>query len=263
MSNPQIVDSAQRKPGGDLLTGESTGPFLDTGIDIGSGRGSYGNRIYLSIRHLEPLVDQLGWLSKDKADTLKAEVEYLKERNAHLEAVEDQYHSLIHLVSPHIPPRVVEKEVIREVPRDMTEDEVRVYVRKHGAELLREQHKTRDEQYRATYTGHGYLSGDRTLRKKAKPAEIAPEELSIEGSSEGSETKQYEPATYPLHGQTIVLDDLLKMATKKVLEVVEGNDEEFVEAVVIREYELADIKGNPHPRKGLIEALGYEFEETS
>lgn len=253
MPTPRIVQSASKRPGGDFLTGDPAGPFLDLRVAVGDRNARRGDHIYLSLKHLASPLREIGWLTDEDAATLRAEVAEARARTEHLEAVEERYHELLTLLTPYLPVQEREVEVIREVPREMTEDEMRAYVRRHAASLIREEAKQGEEKYRATYAGHGYLSGENPKKKRVKRPDT-------EAPSEDKVVEGIDPVVIEEHGQEVNIDDLLAKPTKTVLAVCEGRSEEFADRVVEREFALGDIKGHPHPRKGLIEGLGYDFD---
>lgn len=57
----QVVDQAIRNPGTCLLTQTPTGPFIDTGLDLGLGdRGAFRGRVYLSVDAVREMAEQFG-----------------------------------------------------------------------------------------------------------------------------------------------------------------------------------------------------------
>lgn len=277
--NVQIVQTAQHRPGGDLITGDPTGPFLDLGLTLGAGKARKNDRIYLALKHLAPVLRDEGWLTKEDAEEMVDELGRLRAENERLLQTEAKLDRVLEAVAEFYEPEVVEREVIREVARKPTEGELRAYVRKNRTDLLRTQDRASDERYRETYKGHGYLSDDRTPSKPLPGVSSEPQKDGAGDPTEpvnkldagdnrvstSEERREVQPDNvvthFQLEGQTVNLDEVLAGSVKDVIAYADGHGEDFKEALVEREYALGELGKGSHPRKGVVEGLGYEWDE--
>lgn len=274
MPEAKIVQTAQKQPGGDFLTGEGSGPFLDTGLKVGRGKARYGHHIYLSLKHLAPVLREEGWQTAEDVEELTERLDALQAQVDELEPKADAYEQLVEALQDHVEPRVEEREKVVTKERDPTEKEIERYISANRRTLRSKLERVSgsDDHYEAVYAGHGYVSGERTPRvtpttAKSEPAgpepvnKVDPADNRLTTSAEHDEGyPDNEPSVYELQGQPVKLDDVLNGNTKEILAFAEGHPEDFLEALAAREYELGELKGKPHPRKGVIEGLGYEFE---
>lgn len=269
----QIVQTAQHRPGGDLITGDPAGPFLDLGLTLGAGKARKNDRIYLSLKHIAPVLRDEGWLTAEDVEELVDEVGRLRAENERLTEADAKLDAVLEAVSQFFEPEVVEREVIREVPRKPTEGELRAYVRKNRTDLLRTQDRESDERYRETYKGHGYVAGDRTPSKplpgvSSEPVKdespTATDDTRVPTTEERDENRPENVVShFELEGQTVNLDDVLGGSIKEVIAYADGHGDEFKEALVEREYALGEMGKGAHPRKGVIEGLGYVWDEEA
>lgn len=269
MPQAKIVQTAQRRPGGDFLTGDSRGPFLDTGVDLGHGKGRYGNRIYLSLKHLAPILREEGWLTVEDVEDAVEELGQLRVEVERLREIKLSYDALVGELARHVEPRVVERPLTKEVTRPPTEEELTAHVLQHRRDLLKIQDLGSDARYAAVYKGHGYLGGEKVGKPPRDASKVVegttedqvPDVRAPSAEDEDTDTPGISSATFELQGQQVSLDEVLAGNVKEVINYAAGHPDEFKEALVMREYELGDLKGKPYPRKGVIEGLGYEFED--
>lgn len=274
MPEAKIVQTAQHRPGGDFLTGEDRGPFLDTGLSVGRGKARYGHHIYLSLKHLAPVLRDEGWLTPEDVEDLVERLEALQEQVDELQPKVIAYQNLVETLQEHVEPRVEVREKVVAKQRAPTDEEIEQFISANRSRLLNriETVAGSEDHYRLVYAGHGYLSGERTPRVtpttvKSEPAGPEPVNKADPDDNRLLTTAEHDaaypandPSVYELQGQAVRLDEVLKGNTKEILAFAEGHPDDFHEALVTREYELGELKGRPHPRKGVIEGLGYEFE---
>lgn len=246
----KITETARLRPGKCVLSGDTQGPFLDTGRDI----QRYG-RVYISMKWLHPLISEYGYLSIKEAESLTEERSKLLEENESLETIADKFHELIDTLTPYLPkPKttVVEKPV--RVERAPTDEEIEAWISVHGAEhpVVRKaqtMEKGSTEEWNKLYR-------DNAARRKPNPSNVPAPKLSKEDPPRTDE----ETSTFELMGTEIDLDEVLSENIKTILTYCEEKPDEFIEALVTRELQIAK-RVSRQPRKGLLDPLGYWDED--
>lgn len=253
----RIVNTAQRSPGKCAISGDSSGPFIDTGKDV----KRYG-RIYLSIKFFDEPLRELGYIGPEETSRLSSEIKSALTENVELQGFKEKYEELIEAMLPYVPvpaPKTV--EVKKVVPRDPSDTEVEEWIKKHGnnhpaikAAIGMEKGSTEEwfSLYRDKHDKPEKLVT--TKEQQALNTEKAQEEQ-VPGNDEGGPDK-----FFTLMDQEVDLDKLLKEPAKTVVSVAEGKPDEFVEALVRREWYIAETK-KKSPRKSVLLPLDYWDEE--
>ena len=252
----QVVKAARFAPGKCAISGDTTGPFLDTGKSV---RG-YG-RIYLSFRFLDEQLRNAGYIKQEEVSELREHNDSLQEQNEKLQEKAEDFDALVASVSEHLPtpePKVQEVTVTKE--RTPTDDEIARWIEKSGGNhpVVRrakapEQGST--EEWERLY-GHRRDRPGKT--RKEHKQEILDD---MSGTENTATTPEEDPsATFELHEQNIDLDEVLGQNVSDIQAYAEGKGEDFAAALVTREYHLAE-KNNRKVRKGVLAPLGYWDEE--
>ena len=247
-----ITPTAKFRPGKCAISGDTQGPFFDTGILI----PRFG-RLYLSIPHLKLRLNEHGLLDTEEVASLKAVLESRDITIKELEETEADYKELLRLISKYLPdqePEVIEKRV--DVARKPTDVEVEDWIRRHGAKhpaVLKAKtvEKGRSEEWDMLYRPKPGVSNPEPVEEPEAPKEPEP-------VSTASDNKMCEHL-----GQEIDLDEVLKLNISEIVEdYAVGKGEEFEAALVAREWYRAEVEGRK-VRKGLLSAFGYWDEETN
>lgn len=253
----KVVETARLRPGKCAITGDTTGPFLDTGKNV----PRFG-RVYLSVRGLTDSLRDFGFLAPDESESIREDNERLQDEVRRLTAIEDDYRTLIDAVAPHIevePQVIVEKDTKVRAPND---EEIEAWIKERGGAhpavvAARPLEKGSPEEWRALYgdtpPGHPQFSKPPTAgRESTQPQELANRDAQ-EVIEVGSHTN-----VVTIHDQEVDLNKVLDQKIDDVLDWAEGHDDDVHESLYHAEYTLAKEK-NRDPRKGVIEGLGYEY----
>lgn len=236
MSAPQIVQSAQAAPGTCILSGDNEGPFIDTGRTI-----RRHGRVYLSLKHLGPLLRANGWLTTEEAADLHVEARNEARKARELSERVRKLDDLIEAIKPFVPaPEPVTNTVVQREPRDITDSDVQDFL---------ERNPTFIEQYRPAPKGSTAEWNKLYRNKPASKAAPAPVEdpESPAGDASGGE----EPAaTFEVHGQEVNLDDVLSHKVAEITDFAEGH-EGLAHALAVREEWRAKQAGR-EPRKTVL-----------
>jgi len=241
----KIVPTARLRPGKCVLSGDTQGPFLDTGNNL----PRYG-QVYISIKWLKPALVDSGIILEEDGTELKAKLEALESERAKLLEEVEEYRNLISVIEPHLPKpptEVVERKVIH--LRAPTDEEIEKWIAENGAT----HHVVRNAQAPEKGSSEEWQKLYNT--KKDKPVtdddlEQLSQELSKELEPSGP-TKVVE-----LFGQQLDLDKILSENTKTIADFCQEKPDSFIEALVRREFYLAEVKSKD-PRKGVLEPLGF------
>lgn len=245
-----VTPTAKFRPGRCAISGDTQGPFFDTGIII----PRYG-RVYISIPHLKLRLDEHGLLDTDQVTKLKAEIAAQSEKIDELQVKADEFKELLRLVDKYMPerePEVVEKPVYKY--RKPSDEEIEDWIKKNGADHpavvgAKKVEPGSTEEWNMLYRD-----------KKLVPVSVPdPKDTVVEE----------EPETVSIHrddkmfeylGQDIDLDLVLQLNVDEVIKYADGKGEEFEAALVSREYYKSEVEGRKL-RKGLLKAFGYWDEE--
>jgi hypothetical protein len=238
----EIVPTAKYRPGKCIFTGNTQGPFVDTGKTI----PRYG-RIYISVTSLHMFADPFGLISKDKVAELVEENGRLHAEVERLANVDSDMADLIETLSSYLPkpePVIEEKRTV--VTREPTDEEIQKWVEEKGGNhpavlKARTPEKGSTEEWQALYGN----------KKKPEQTKAPEPEPTPEVVDEGP------PSIVTLFGQSVDLDKLLRENVKTIVDFCESKPDEFVEALVERE----TWKSKDKPRVSLLAGLGYETEE--
>lgn len=238
-----IVPTARWAPGKCIITGDTQGPFLDTKRRI----PRYG-AVYISVKAIHQLAEEFGFATGEQVEEMRELIGLQTETIKELSKVKDSFNDLVEAVSEYLPtpePEIVEKQVT--TVREPTDEEIEVWIQTRGGnnpvvQSARTLEKGSSEEWQALYGN----------KPKAVVAPKVEEEEEVPTLDEGP------PSTYSIFDQEVDLDAVLKQSIKDVLSYAEGKDDEFIAALVRREFFLT----KDDPRKGLLTELGYWDEET-
>lgn len=244
-----VTPTAKFRPGKCAISGDTQGPFFDTGIII----PRFG-RIYLSIPHLKLRLAEHKMLDSDEVVKLKGEIASQSEKLDQLQKTADEFKELLRLVDKYMPdrePQVVEKRV--KVYRTPTDEEVEHWIKRYGADhpavtSAKKVEKGSTEEWFQLYG-----------KKKDTPTPVAVEEKPAKEPEQTS--AQPDNKMFEYLGQEIDLDAVLQLNVSDVTKYAEGKGEEFEAALVSREWYRSEVEGRKI-RKGLLKAFGYWDEDT-
>lgn len=242
----RIVNTATRRPGKCALSGDNSGPFIDTGKDI----RRYG-RVYLSIKFFDEPLRQLGYIGPDETKKLETELDTQENYIRNLVEKERTLEQLVEAVSPYIPnpePEIV--KVKERVTRDPTNDEIAQWIKENGADNPVVQEASRVEKGSTEEWNRLYRDNHAKYDTDSTNVEVKEEPEIVEVDNEGP------PKVYTLMDQEINIDDILVENIGTINIFLEEKDEEFIAAVIRREYYLAE-KNSREVRKGILKANGY------
>lgn len=251
----KVVETAKLRPGKCAITGDTKGPFIDTKVKI----NRYGT-LYLSLRGLETILRDHGYLSPEETESLREDNDRLQEEVRRLSEVESDHLQLVDAVREYIEPEVREVTVTNEVLRAPNDEEIEEWIANKGADSLAVQRAKRvekgsPEEWRALYGD--VPPGHPDFRK----APHAGSEQTVTDVAEGTTLDlTTDTNIVVVHDQEVDLNSVLDQNVGDVLAWAEGHDESVKEALVQAEFDLAESKGRD-PRKGVIEGLGYELPE--
>lgn len=265
MPEMHIVDKPKAAPGRCLVSSDGRGPMLDTGKDI----RRYG-RVYLALDALRRPLEASGWLNPEHAEELRNSEAKARREADQVKEYADAYHDLVSRLAeavgdllPAPEPEAVTETV--ETTRAPTEDEIEEWLDNHPDHRLLRRRRPLEP---GSQEEHSRLYGSPIDRRKQdhsrnlarKRAEDKKTQQSADPTIEQNHGPVQEQKHIDLHGQTVNVDELLSEKVSTITSFCEGQPQEFREAVVNRELELADEAGRK-ARKGVIEGLGFEFVE--
>lgn len=245
----RIVDTASRRPGKCALSGDNSGPFIDTGKDI----KRYG-RVYLSVKFFDEPLRNLGYIGPKETEKLKADKESLIELNTFLTSRSDHLEDLLNAVTPYIPEPEPKTVIVKErITRDPTDEEIAKWIKENGADnpVVREAsrvEKGSTEEWMRLYGEGKHASYEKPIVEVAEEVEII--QVDNEGPSKN----------YTLMDQELNLDTILSENVNVINTFLEGKEEDLVAAVIRREWYLSE-KNDREVRKGILAKQGYWDEE--
>ena len=248
MAKVRVVPTAQQRPGKCAVSGDTQGPFLDTGVTV----PRYG-RVYLSIPWVKVRLNDAGELDTEAIKAFKKEIADQRTTIKSLEVVREAYNQFVEVVTPYIDVEPEVQVVEKTVTATPTEEQIGEWIAKNGAASITVQKAKlvepgSSEEWFGIYGPTGPV---KTQDKKPETEAVAdPSPTEDEGPS----------STYELFGQSVNLDEVLGLNVKEVAEFCEEKDEDFKASLVLREFYLAQ-KGERHVRKGVLEPLGYWDKE--
>lgn len=265
MPEMHIIDKPKAAPGRCLVSSDGRGPMLDTGKDI----RRYG-RVYLALDALRRPLEANGWLNPEHAEELRNSEKAAREKAELLQDRADDYEDLLQRLAdavgdllPKAEPQVVTKT--EEITRPPTHEEIEDWLDKNPDHPILRRRRPLEP---GSQEEHSKLYGSPIDRRKQdhsrnlarKRAEDTKAKQSADPTIEQNHGPVQEQKHVDLHGQTVNVDELLSEKVSTVIAFCDGQPQEFREAVVNRELELADEAGRK-ARKGVIEGLGFEFVE--
>lgn len=254
MARTGVVKNAKFGPGKCAISGDTKGPFLDTGQNV----ARYG-RIYLSFKWLDEHLRTAGYLKEEDVADLKESFEQLSEENTELESKAETFDSLIEAISGYLPeqePEVVEQPVVRH--REPTDDEIEDWIKRKGANhpavrAAQPYEAGSSEEWEALY-------GHRRERKPKTRKELKQEQIT-DNEAQDVQTADDGPSRFiELHEQTVDLDEVLAQSVKDVTAYAENKSDDFKLSLAKREHFLAK-KNSRNVRKGVLLPLGYWDED--
>jgi hypothetical protein len=258
-----VVPTAKFAPGKCAVSGDTQGPFIDTGAVI----PRYG-RIYLSIPHIKLRLAEHKLLDTDEVTELKEGITEQSETIKKLREVEADFEGLISVMSQYVPAKekVVERKVV--VERKPTDEEIEKWIRKFGADhpaVVRSKRveKGSPEEWDMLYRNQS----EDTKTEQAYPGSEQPydkEDVPYGDAETASEYVVPVPVSQLFNhlGQNIDLDEVLSLNTKEVLEYAEGKGDYFEACLAAREIHLGETEGR-NPRKNLLSKLGFWDDESN
>lgn len=256
----KVVPTAKMRPGKCAITGDTTGPFIDTKVKI----ARYGT-LYLSIRGLADVLRPQGFLSPEETEALREDNDRLQEEVRRLTEIENDYHTLVDSVSRHIEVEPEIREVKQVTERAPTDDEIEDWIERKGGDhpaviRARPYEKGSSEEWRELYgdipPGHPEFSKAPATSNRATLAQ----ELASKDAGSVVQVTKTGTRVVEIHEQDVDLYQVLDQNVNDVMAWAEGHDENVQEMLIDAEYVRAKEQ-NRNPRKSLIEGLGYEYEE--
>ena len=255
MPAPDVTNTARHRPGKCAISGDTQGPFIDTKRDI----PRFG-RIYLSLSHLDNVLRKNGYLKQEDVEEIREQNGQYQAEIQRLTDIELDFNSLREIMKDYIPdpePEVIEREV--KVPRAPTDEEIEEWIKTRGGDheavrTAKAPEKGSSEEWFSIY-------GDpREQQKTSSPVEkAAPGTTALERESE-DENDDGPPKVVEFYEQNVDLDKILSENVGTIAEFLDGKPEDFVEAVVRREFYLAEMMER-EPRKGVLSPFGYWGED--
>lgn len=252
----KVVETAKFRPGKCAITGDTTGPFIDTKVKI----PRYGT-LYLSLTGLQTILRDHGYLSPEETEALREDNDRLQEEVRRLTEVEDSHTELVDAVRPYIETEVEEVTVTNEVLRAPNDEEIEEWIRTKGADhpaiqKAKRVEKGSPEEWSALY---GDTPPGHPDFRKAPHAGV---EQTVTTVAEGTTLDlTTDTNVITVHDQEVDLNTVLDQNVGDVVAWAEGHDDSVKEALVQAELDLAEQKGR-EPRKGVIEGLGFEMPES-
>lgn len=238
---PTIVEHPQAAPGVCFLSGDNEGKMIDTGRSV-QGTG----RIYLSLKHLGPLLRANGWTDQDDSAGLLYENECLERAADELQGEVLKFRRLLEVIQEFVPePEPVERQVLKVEVREPTDEDVAKWVRDHPHAIERFKPAVRGsiDQWNEIYRPDAVKSS-----RKAALALVEQEAPPTSDSSEGEAPAAPDPAAAPPRlfeeqGTELDLDDVLSHNVQTIEAFAEGHSQGFREALAARERWLAGQPG--------------------
>lgn len=248
----EVVETARLRPGHCVLSGETQGPFIDTGKNV----PRYG-RVYISLKWLEQPLREIDYLTPDKAEDLVERNEELESEVSRLREIESDHQTLIENIQQYVPaPEPEVKEVTVTKYRKPSDEEIEDWIEKFGGNHPAVRHARPPE--KGSYEEWSRLYGDKGPQPQVQTAETLEDE--VEETEEPEEVDNGPDRVVKVHDQNVDLDEVLAENVGDVIAFAEGKGEEFEEALVRREHFLAE-KNDRDPRKGVLAPLGYWDDE--
>lgn len=250
----KVTETARRRPGKCALSGETQGPFLDTGQTV----PRYG-RVYISLKWLEQPLRELGYLKKTDVEELTEENKSLQSEVERLQEVEDAHRELVDSVTPYLPtPEPEVREVKVKVERKPTDEEIAKWIEKNGGDHPVVRNARRVE--KGSYEEWSGLYGESGPQPSPRTPEPDSDEDSEEGETSTDASDEGPAKVVTVFDQDVDLDKVLAQNVGDVVSFTEGKGEEFEAALVRREYFIAE-RDERSVRKGVLEPLGYWDDE--
>lgn len=242
MPELRIIQHAQAAPGVCALSGDNEGPFIDTGRNV----RQLGGRVYISLKHLGPLLRSAGWRTEEDTRDLREEVASLAEDVQRLTEVARSHDRLVEAIAPFAPtPAPVERQVVRTEVRDPSDEDIARWVREHPALLkqLQPAEKGSSEEWNALY---------RKPAREADPVTVEPEAPpTSDGGADGDPAGP--PSKVEVLGTTVDLDEVLSLSVDDVLDYAEGHL--ALAAPLLEREEFLRARQGKEPRKTLVRGL--------
>lgn len=265
MPEMRVVDKPKTAPGRCLVSSDARGPMLDTGRDV----RRYG-RVYIALDALRRPLEANGWLNPENAQKLRDSEKAAREKAELLQDRADDYEDLLQRLAdavgdflPQPEPEVVTKT--REIPRNPTEGEIEDWLERHPDHPMLKRRRplepgSQEEHSRLYGSPYDRRRQDHSRNLARKRAENTKAQQAVDPTIEQDHGPSEEQKHVELHGQNVNVDELLSEKVSTIVSFCNGQPQEFREAVVNRELELAD-KASRKARKGVVEGLGFEFVE--
>lgn len=203
-----VVPTALLAPGACFISGDPNGPFIDTNVSV-PGRG----RIYLSLKHIGPLMREAGWVPEAEVADLLATVEEFDNATTALNAEAQGFRNIVAALEPLLP----KPEPVVEQVAAFKDAEV-------GAENKALQSEINDLRQALDATAAELLDA----QAAAPPAPTSEGSAQVEPGAAATSL----PETIEVKGQPVDLQALLAESVKTIVSVVEGWPDEAINAVL-------------------------------
>lgn len=247
MSVPSIVEHAQAAPGVCFISGDNEGPFIDTGRTV-----RRVGRIYLSLKHLGPLLRSHGWLTTEDTEELRHEIDRLKGTIQGLSVTAEKHANLVEAISPFAPqPEAVEVERVVERFREPTQADIADYVARnpHVLRSLKTKEPGSVEEWNELYRPDKHKTDTTAAVADVEQEETPPISSDSVGDAPAS--------VIEIHGQEVNLDEVLDNNVNDIADFLDGIPVEAQRALLEREVWRAEARGDK-PRKTIIRLVDQE-----
>lgn len=258
MAITRKIERAQLRPGKCLFSGDSKGPFIDTGVDI----DGYG-RVYLSIRHLEGMLRPYGFRSGPEVVEMLEKLGTVTQQNTELRKFKDGWEEAVETIRPfmpEVPPEiVVHTQIQYEEPDD---EQIELWLKRNPDHPLVVQYRPYDagssEEWQALYAGHNEKKRAKAAKERAR--EEWEKQNKLRAEIEAVTEDDGPPRFIELMGQQVDLDMVLQADVQSILTMAGDMPAEFHGPLLEREKYLAK-KGGTEPRKTLVKGLLKDVEK--
>lgn len=243
MPEVRIIQNAQAAPGTCLLSGDNEGPFIDTGRNV----RQLGGRVYISLKHLAPLLRQHGWRDDKDTEGLREQAASLAEDVQRLTEVAKNHEALVAAVAAFVPdPEPVERVVTRTEVRDPTDEDIQRFLTNNPRVLrsLQPAERGSSEEWNSLYRPKSAPQAD--------PVTVEPEAPpTSDGDADGDAAGP--PSKVEVLGTTVDLDEVLSLSVDDILDYAEGHL--ALAAPLLEREEFLRGKAGKEPRKTLVRGL--------
>ena len=255
MPAPDVTNTARHRPGKCAISGNTSGPFIDTKRDI----PRFG-RIYVSLSALDNILRKNGYLKEEDVEEIREQNGRYQEEIQRLNDIELDFNSLMETISEYLPEpeaEVIEREV--NVPRAPTDEEIEKWIRNRGGDHEAVQNAKTPEKGSSEewFSIYGNPRDQKEVSSTPQKPAAGPTPLEKESEDENDDGP---PKVVEFYEQNVDLDKILSENVGTIAEFLDGKPEDFVEAVVRREFYLAEMMER-EPRKGVLSPFGYWGED--